>query len=147
MLQTILWQTYIFIQTRSLVRAEGILTQLIFEHTLRIRQKADVSAEKAKAQQEPSESTAAGTPDSASIADSSASNNHSQGQGSESTTVVSREASTSSLGSPKKAKSTPVPKEPQEKKKSSNMMGTINNLLTTDLTNITDARDFMMVGE
>ncbi|KAG1749648.1 uncharacterized protein EDB91DRAFT_1334077 [Suillus paluster] len=36
------WQWYIYIATRTLVRTEGILTQLVFEHALRIRMKAEL---------------------------------------------------------------------------------------------------------
>ncbi|KAL9711361.1 hypothetical protein Ac2012v2_005906 [Leucoagaricus gongylophorus] len=36
-------QWYIFIATRMLVHTEGLLTQLIFEHSLRLRMKAEVS--------------------------------------------------------------------------------------------------------
>ncbi|CAG8751921.1 15164_t:CDS:2, partial [Acaulospora colombiana] len=55
-------QWYIFINTRTLVRIECIITQLVFEHSLRIRMKEEVpTAEK------PSEgTTAVPTPESAS---------------------------------------------------------------------------------
>ena len=36
-------QWYIFTATRMLVHTEGLLTQLIFEHSLRLRMKAEVS--------------------------------------------------------------------------------------------------------
>ena len=37
------FEWYIFLVTRALVRTEALLTELIFEHSLRIRLKADVS--------------------------------------------------------------------------------------------------------
>ncbi|KIJ26945.1 hypothetical protein M422DRAFT_38010 [Sphaerobolus stellatus SS14] len=42
MLDSLCMQWYIFLGTRLLVRATALLTQLIFEHSLRIRMKADV---------------------------------------------------------------------------------------------------------
>jgi hypothetical protein len=42
----IYFQSYIFIATRTIVRTEGLLTQQVFEHNLRIRLKAEASNEK-----------------------------------------------------------------------------------------------------
>ena len=38
-------QWYMFVVSRTVVRTEGLLTQLVFEHSLRIRLKAEVSNE------------------------------------------------------------------------------------------------------
>lgn len=82
-------QWYIFINTRLLVHVEGVLTQLVFEHSLRIRMKA-----------EPSDST-------------------------------------------DKLSAAPGGGRP----KANNLIGKINNLVTTDMASISDARDPLMLGE
>ncbi|KAJ6466832.1 multidrug resistance-associated ABC transporter [Mycena sanguinolenta] len=71
---------YVFIVTRTLVRLEAIITQLIFEHALRIRSKSDTSTDTG--------STSRG---------------------------------------------------------SKNLVGKLSNLVTSDLQNITDAKDFMLL--
>lgn len=82
-------QWYIFINTRLLVHVEGVLTQLVFEHSLRIRMKA-----------EPSDGT-------------------------------------------DKLSAAPGGGRP----KANNLIGKINNLVTTDMASISDARDPLMLGE
>ncbi|KIJ62401.1 hypothetical protein HYDPIDRAFT_94464 [Hydnomerulius pinastri MD-312] len=91
-------QWYGFIATRTLVRAEGILTQLIFEHALRIRMKAETEKE--------SQDAAA----------------------SDATSAPSAPGSTS-----------------KPKAKGENLVGKINNLVTSDLGNATEGRDFLML--
>jgi len=93
LIRVLVFQWYIFIAKRTLVRTEALLTQLVFEHSLRIRLKADVTDDK-------------------SIADDSSSTKD-------------------------------VPKE----KDGANLIGKINNLVTSDLNNITEGRDFLVVGE
>ena len=39
-------QWYLFVASRTIVRTEGLLTQLVFEHSLRIRLTAEASNEK-----------------------------------------------------------------------------------------------------
>ncbi|KAF9449128.1 multidrug resistance-associated ABC transporter [Macrolepiota fuliginosa MF-IS2] len=78
-------QWYIFVATRMLVQTEGLLTQLIFEHSLRLRMKAEAS-------DRPDQPTNGSTT-----------------------------------------------------RKADNLVGKINNLVTTDTTNIVDARDFLFV--
>ncbi|KZT13899.1 hypothetical protein NEOLEDRAFT_1125841, partial [Neolentinus lepideus HHB14362 ss-1] len=73
---------YIFINTGTLVRTEGIITQLVFEHALRVRMKAETASEEGKS----TDNTAA-----------------------------------------------------------SSLVGKINNLVTTDLGNLCDGRDFLVV--
>ncbi|KAJ6598427.1 P-loop containing nucleoside triphosphate hydrolase protein [Mycena vulgaris] len=75
---------YVFIVTRTLVRVESIITQLIFEHALRIRYKSETPADPSK------------------------------GTG-------------------------PPPRAGQ------NLVGKLNNLVTSDLQNITEAKDFMLL--
>ncbi|KAG1716785.1 hypothetical protein ID866_383 [Astraeus odoratus] len=134
---SLIFQWYIFLTTRFIVRSECIITQLIFEHALRIRMKAELPDTGNGAIQ-----SAVTTPDSASVADSS--------------TVVgsSREdipddeqltaASTSSVGTTKqKGKDEVIGKKPSSS--ADNLVGKINNLVTTDLGNIVDGRDLLLI--
>ncbi|KAG1889339.1 hypothetical protein F4604DRAFT_1711826 [Suillus subluteus] len=139
------WQWYIYIATRALVHTEGILTQLVFEHALRIRMKAELPDDGKKS----GESTAPSTPDSASVAGSStaAVDESTDGSGDE---TLQASAETISISATKKAKqkSQDVKELDSSSKKHSsadNLVGKINNLVTTDLSNITDGRDFLMV--
>ncbi|KAG1769620.1 hypothetical protein EDD22DRAFT_868510 [Suillus occidentalis] len=146
-LGSLAWQWYIYIATRALVHTEGILTQLVFEHALRIRMKAELPDDGKKS----GESTAPSTPDSASVAGSStaAADESTDGSGDE---TLEASAETISISSTKKGKqkSQDIKEEPDSlpKKHSSadNLVGKINNLVTTDLSNITDGRDFLMIA-
>jgi len=82
LVRTLAQSFYIFTSTRTLVRTEGIITQLVFEHSLRIRLEAGDQEE--------------------------------QGGG---------------------------------RKNGSNIVGKINNLATSDLYNITQGRDFLVLGK
>jgi hypothetical protein len=86
-------QWYIFVATRMLVHTEGLLTQLIFEHSLRVRMKAEISDR----------------PDKSASASASLRHEHRQ-------------------------------------PKADNLVGKINNLVTTDLVNAIDARDFLFLS-
>jgi hypothetical protein len=100
--------------------------------------------------------TVVGTPDSASIAESSTSNGNDESS-SASTTAASREPTSDSSSSSKKsslkgkAKDKPsppsTPKAMGKAKDDSNLIGKINNLVTTDLSNIVEARDFLLLGK
>ncbi|KAF8904793.1 hypothetical protein CPB84DRAFT_1772829 [Gymnopilus junonius] len=115
-LSSLSFNGYIFAATRALVRAEALITELVFR-----------THKETKPDKDRDSPTVIGTPETASIAESS--------QSSESNTEA---ASTSSKG---KAKQTPG----GDGKKDTNLIGKINNLVTTDLGNITDARDFLML--
>ncbi|KAG2070718.1 hypothetical protein BDR04DRAFT_1053972 [Suillus decipiens] len=136
------WQWYIYIATRALVHTESILTQLVFEHALRIRMKAEISDGGKKS----GESTVP------SVAGSStaAGDQSTDGSGDETLHASAETISTSSTKKGKQ-KSQDVKEElddPSSKKHSSadNLVGKINNLVTTDLSNITDGRDFLMIA-
>ena len=60
---SVVMQWYIFLTTGTLVRAEGIITELVFEHALRIRMKAQVATDKSSSR----EASTTGTPETASI--------------------------------------------------------------------------------
>lgn len=135
---------YIFAATRALVRAEALITELVFEHSLRIRLVAETSKEN-KPENDQDSPTVVGTPETASVAESS------QTAGGEAD--AEEESSATAASDKGKAKQSPTltSKAPPAKKdipskKDTNLIGKINNLVTTDLGNITDARDFLMLS-
>jgi hypothetical protein len=135
-----------------LVRTEGIITQLVFEHALRIRMKAEVPETSASrpASTEPTE-TDADSPDVS--ADGSEAGDETLVGSSTGARSASQGSSTTVKGK-SKSKKTPSVAESTESKthadgssKADNLVGRINNLITTDLNNIVDGRDFLMLGE
>ncbi|KAF5317788.1 hypothetical protein D9619_012656 [Psilocybe cf. subviscida] len=148
MLQSIIFQYELFVTTNVLVRLEGLFTQLVFNHSLRIRLKAETSNDPESGSRASSireASSEATTPDSGSIAESS---DHERTRSEASTLIASHDASTSTSTSPKKAakgkgKAEEEAKVPQ--KSNENLIGKINNLITTDLNYITGGQDFLMI--
>ncbi|TDL28857.1 P-loop containing nucleoside triphosphate hydrolase protein [Rickenella mellea] len=152
---SVVFQWYIFLATGTLVRVEGIITQLVFEHALRIRMKAATSDKKGEA-----DSTAATTPDTASVADSE---EHGDSGDADDSPVGSSaddtlRASTSSVKSDSsKAKgkdpsasvsgksSTSAKVDSEKSGSDDNLVGKLNNMVTTDLNNITEGRDFLLL--
>ena len=164
MIQSFSFQWYIYIATRTLVRTEVLLTQLVFEHSLRIRLKAEAPTD-AKPTPEadakllrPESAASVVTTDSASVSTSGDVSEVASGSGSTcessevSTVVPSREPSKTSSQTTLKASTDPKAKESKEKpkedskKSDGNLIGKINNLVTTDLNNITSGRDFLMIS-
>ncbi|KAI0725238.1 hypothetical protein C8Q72DRAFT_853404 [Fomitopsis betulina] len=150
-LDYIFGSVYMFISTRLLTRVEAILTQLVFEHALRIRMKVDVSDDVAQS----GDTTLAGTPESASVAESSATAQE-QGAGSEdgssdeSTSAVGKGKQTAATGAPDAGKAKVIgreekPKPAEEEKKGKNVVGKINNLISSDLNSIGMGREFLMI--
>ncbi|KAI0371499.1 multidrug resistance-associated ABC transporter [Pilatotrama ljubarskyi] len=141
-------QYYVFntAMTHMLVQTEAIITQLVFDHALRIRMKSETS-------ESPSASrvtTAVHTPDNASIAEPADGDQASPGSnGSEDETVRASTASTTSTSAPKKGKDAKKVEEklaaPAGGSPSGNLIGRINNLVTTDLANLVDGRDFLFI--
>lgn len=132
-----------------LVQTEAIITQLVFDHSLRIRMKSETSSSPSASRA----STAVHTPDNASIAEATdaeqGSPSRSNENGSEDETVHASSASTTSATATKKGSDT---KKTEEKLATSgapagNLIGRINNLVTTDLNNLVDGRDFLFIGE
>ncbi|TFK46964.1 multidrug resistance-associated ABC transporter [Heliocybe sulcata] len=136
-------QYYILINTGTLVRTEGIITQLVFEHALRVRMKAETAGGEAKTT---ADNTAVATPETASIHEASPGGS----DGSEDETA--RDPSTSGESQPKgKGKDAKKPEVTPAvaaavQAKASNLVGKINNLVTTDLGNVVDGRDFLFVA-
>ncbi|KAF8157929.1 multidrug resistance-associated ABC transporter [Crassisporium funariophilum] len=128
------FQWYIFIATRTLVHTEGLLTQLVFEHSLRIRLKAETSDDEKAVPSDQDNATVVGTPDSASTPELRSREGSPEGSASEHSqvsTAVSRETSSETQSTLTKG--------------ADNLIGKINNMVTTDLTNIVDSRDFLLL--
>lgn len=116
---------------RTLVRTEGIITQLVFEHALRVRMKAESSD---------GDTTAVPTPDNASVANAeSASGDLSRAS------LASEQLLTQGKSVAQEFESQADASESNDSA-SGNLTGKINNLVTTDMGNITDARDFLLLG-
>lgn len=166
MIHSFSFHWYSFIATRTLIRTEGLLTQLVFEHSLRIRLKAEAATDaKPKLETDAKflraeSTTSVVTTDGASVSTSgdvlegaSGSGSGSTREGSEVSTVVpSREPSKASSQTTLKAFINSKAKESKEKQKEylkksdGNPFGKINNLVTTDLNNLTSGRDFLMIS-
>ncbi|KAG1747913.1 uncharacterized protein EDB91DRAFT_1245381 [Suillus paluster] len=142
---SIAWQWYLYIGTHTLIRIEAILTQLIFEHALRIRMKAELPDDGKTS----GESTAPSTPDTASVAGSSTAAADESTDGSVDETLQAN-SETISTSSTKKGKQKSQ-EEPESSSKThssaDNLVGKINNLVTTDLSNLNDGRDFLIAGK
>ncbi|KAF8157953.1 multidrug resistance-associated ABC transporter [Crassisporium funariophilum] len=130
----ITFQWYIFIGTAVLARTEGLLTQLVFDHSLRIRFKAVGTGDESRSTATSNAVTPVDTPETGSINDSGTlQDNDSQ---SESTSVAK--------GKGKPDPPPVVPPANQEKKKN-NLIGKINTMVTVDVDNIINSKDFLMV--
>ncbi|KAI0344119.1 multidrug resistance-associated ABC transporter [Trametopsis cervina] len=138
-------QWYIFVATRVLVQVQALITELVFEHALRIRVKAETSSGT------PSPSAAssvATTPDNASLAERS-DRGESPDTDDETTTAVSEGTSVpkgKKSRAPSEASTAAASEKPKEASAGSgNLVGKLNNLVTTDLNNLVDGRDFLFV--
>jgi hypothetical protein len=147
---SICFQWYIYIGTWVLARTQGILTELVFEHSLRIRFKAESSG--AGAGGAPTASGAATPADGASEAgdiDDDDSNTVEGGSEAGSvrtdTTVVKGKGKATVAAA---AAAAPVQSATQdEDKKKDNLVGKINTLVTVDVDNITNGKDFLLLCE
>ncbi|KAJ7785923.1 hypothetical protein B0H16DRAFT_1657372 [Mycena metata] len=147
------FQWYIYMATRTLVRCEAIITQLVFEHALRIRVKAE-TAEKAPSSgtSTPADSEAPSPIDqeeSGGSGDETLNSADADTQSRDETLQASTssiKSTTSSKGKGKGKETKAVkPEEPAESPNASNLVGKITNLVTTDLGNIVDSRDFLFI--
>ncbi|KAE9385996.1 hypothetical protein BT96DRAFT_960666 [Gymnopus androsaceus JB14] len=143
---TLAFQVYIFISTRSLVRTQAIITQLVFEHSLRIRVKAETS--------DPNGTSTFSSPGTL-TPDSASAMHEGTIDGSDTLhSVVRTEIEPSALHSSSSSVSSSKRKNQKDEQKNedhslksdaSNLVGRINNLVTTDLENITEGRDFLFL--
>ncbi|KAI0066584.1 hypothetical protein BV25DRAFT_1868241 [Artomyces pyxidatus] len=135
-------QRYHFITSTLLNRADGFLTHLLFEHALRIRMKAETK-ENQTTPDDASEATV--TPDGASAAEGSsvtareASPTYNQSQNGKTADGKGKHKAKAKVS--KKPEPDPAPAGP----KASNLVGKINNLVTADIANILEGRDFLFV--
>lgn len=151
-----LHSSMIRLQERMLTRIEAILTQLVFDHALRMRMKAEVIETSGSGG-----TTAAATPDTASLIDSgSAQGAHGDADIDETTlggssAIAADSGSTQgkqkSRGAVESSKSgdkkDDLGKEtPTDTGDGRNVVGKINNLITTDLETITSGRDILQLS-
>ncbi|KAJ6610803.1 hypothetical protein B0H10DRAFT_2059064 [Mycena sp. CBHHK59/15] len=131
------WQCYNFINTRTLVRTEAIMTQLVLAHSLRIRMKAETTAGKHSVANSPAAEAPLPAPVSR------------EGSDAESTSETRVETASPENGestarseddSATVRASTREPAKPA--KSEGSLVGRINNLVTTDLV---DSRDFLIL--
>ena len=127
------------LQTRVTVHVKAIITQLIFEHALRVRMKAETAETKS------APPTPGKTPDVVSLAEPAPTAEH--------PALASAEAEMGEAAvlRDSAALQSPAPKEETSKQESSggasNLVGRINNLVTTDMQTIESGRDFIFVCE
>ena len=149
-----------------LVRVEGIVTQLVFEHSLRIRMKAETESSGTTPSTTAANTGGTATPaDTSSLAGSSTVNSHDEGEGEENSSVEGAPPPSSTLSVPSTPTSTVKGKKGKEgaskgskegeeddkfnkdgTAKASNLIGKINNLVSTDLNNLVEGRDFLFIG-
>ncbi|KAH8977506.1 hypothetical protein EDB92DRAFT_772241 [Lactarius akahatsu] len=147
-LGTIAFQWYIFIATGTLVRVTAIVTQLVFEHALRIRVKAETSPSPAATPDAtPEVGSEATTPDSGSVIEINIVSEEAGGSSEETRSEQSTIAGSSIKGKQKEeAPGSDSGRESDyEPGDSSNLVGKMNNLVSTDLENIVDGRDFLLL--
>ena len=128
---------------------QAIITELVFEHALRIRMKAETSDNVAS--DDSAAPTAVATPDNASVADAEAASTSagSDGETDVGTTTHSAESSTATAvgtvkgkdkgkGKDKEdgAKAAPPPKAEDKAGAGKNLVGRINNLVSSDLSSL-----------
>lgn len=126
-----------------LVDAQAILTQLLYDHALRIRMKAETN----ESQPNSRSSTAAVTPDTASVVE-----DEEEDRPSGSVDGASTSASTTAVGTDSaKGKQKAAPEsdnktdtDASKDSKTSNLMGKLNNMVTSDLENIGQGRDLFI---
>ena len=140
-----------FVQTRTLVRASGIITQLVFEHSLRIRVKAEVAQEGDASDASTVSSVAQESDGNGSGSVSEDETLHSQGV--TDSTLTAQPSSDVQAAETRSTKSTSSKKsgakaegEKSGSSSASNLVGKINNLVTTDMGNIVDSRDFLFIA-
>ena len=126
--------------TRALALTEALLTQLVFEHSLRIRFKAEGSKESSPSTVQSASPIV--TLETRSVEGSTTL----EGSDTQSDTTASSTKGKAKADSPG-AKSAAAKDEKKEEKKKDNLVGKINTLVTVDLENVVSAKDFLMVGK
>ncbi|KAJ6508402.1 hypothetical protein C8R45DRAFT_967292 [Mycena sanguinolenta] len=127
--------------TRNLVRVEAIITELVFTHSLRIRVKAETGTEDAAGDTSETVSPSTGSAESGETTEVATPENEGGSSGSEDESATVQ-TSSSSIKSAAKDEV----KKPEEKKSGGSLVAKINNLVTVDLGNIVDGRDFIVLA-
>jgi hypothetical protein len=126
-------------QLRVLAKAQVVLTQLVFEHSLRIRSKEEntpsAPSDVAFISEDPRNHTGA---------ESEATLNNDGQSTSESRTAVS---SNPTSDVPTKGAAKDGPKDGTETSRDSSVAGKINNLITTDMNNLEAGQSFVLIGK
>jgi hypothetical protein len=136
---------YTFFTSRMLVRAEAIVTQLVFVHALRIRlNSADKQKSNANYSATPDSvpSDAATDRDTESTTAAESSSSERSASPAPSTSTVTPSDAGSSKGSQAKEEGSQ-----DEKQNSTQIVGKINNLVTSDMDAINQAKDFPYLSE
>ncbi|KAG8864769.1 hypothetical protein FRB96_003355 [Tulasnella sp. 330] len=149
-------QGYIFVATRMLVRTEGIITQLVFEHALRIRMKDDTPSGGFTSRSASGASTPATTSrpgsihlDGSSLTDEEAEHEAEVSEGSDAPATTVRGSEDNGKGKAaakaQDPKAAPIKTEEVKVEAGNNLVGKITNLVSTDLNNIGEGRDFLFL--
>jgi hypothetical protein len=137
-------------QTGTVVRITAIVTQLVFEHALRIRMKAETSSSPvATPTATPEGRSEVTTPDSGSVVDINIVSEDAAGGSSEETRSEQSTTTASTLKGKRKEEapgSNSGKEVGDESGGSSNLVGKTNNLVSTDMENLIDGRDFLLFG-
>ncbi|KAF9526532.1 multidrug resistance-associated ABC transporter [Crepidotus variabilis] len=156
---SLVYNWYFFIAQATTIRVEALLTDLLFEHTLRVRLKAETSEKKAESGVETPKSGAttpkasgSSTPtgEGSSIAAHSQASTAVMSEGhtstaSEASTLVPPTNNSSDSNGKGKAKAKAEPPKEEKKSETNNFAGKLNNLVTSDLNAISQARDWLML--
>ena len=145
---TVFWEAYIFFSTRALIHTEAILTELVFEHSLRVRFTAEPMNDERSDSQHVRDNSVTMVDESEADASS--------GSGAESDSTATMTATANAIvqkGKNKIPSPTTAPSEPnvstsspaKKPLKNTNLVGKINNFMTTDLNNIMRAKDFFFL--
>ncbi|KAJ3774339.1 hypothetical protein FB446DRAFT_729352 [Lentinula raphanica] len=163
-ISSVAFEWYIFVSTRSIVHTESIITQVVFEHALRIRVKAEASESEQPALPSETSSLAESSPPSESQEDENESSlsddgtlhstAHSRDETLQASSTSGGQSHAGSLkGIPGAKGPAPVASprpissstDSQVSDSSKNLVGKLNNLVSTDLQNIVDAKDFIRI--
>ena len=124
--------------SRVFVLTEGLLTQLVFEHSLRIRFKAELEKSKENSL---SAALPIVTPDTQSAEGSTTP------EGSDTQSATTASSTKGKVKADSSATGSAADKDEKKEQKKDNLVGKINTLVTVDLENVMNAKDFLMVGK
>ncbi|TFY51521.1 hypothetical protein EVJ58_g10522 [Rhodofomes roseus] len=141
-----------FAQSRLLTRVEAIITQLVFEHALRMRMKADISDDVGNSE---GNITASGTLDTAYDSESSATaaqeigsdndSDSSAGKGKQKSTTAQTMPLPGHSENTNKAGVQAKVKRRDDDTEGKNVVGKINNLISSDLASLSLGREFLAI--